>query len=356
MNIGNLSLNCFKSSTLLPVVILLSVLVSVCSGEESTIELGISNPISAIIIELATNELYDEAFHLIDSVIAEHPDNPYGHLLRATVLSGRAVDFEDNLDDAAILEACTKVHELSSELNPDTSASLQFYLGMADMFSGLVMKREGKLYRFFKLVARAGRHLEKANELDPELWDVYHGLGMYRYYRSKNAGILRSIGIIEDQRDEGLRNIETAVKHGTLTPVAARNSLAWIDLENKNYDRAVERSKQSLVQYPNRRAFQWCLGKALAYSKRWEEAIPVFSSILESVHSFDRNNRYNELTCLYFLTSAYYAAGNHQKVLELSEIALQLELNDVVRSRKKNDIQELHRMRDECLLQSSKDN
>ncbi len=340
-------------------VILLALLlvpITACLSSESITEFTVSHTLSSVIIELATNEEYDNAFHLIDSLITQYPANPYGYLLSATVLSGRAIDFEDNLDDQAILNACNIVRDQTLEMNPDTSAYLLYYLGMADMYCGLVLKRQGKLYSHLRRTLRAGHYLEKANTLDPTFWDAYYGLGMYRYYRSKSAGILRSLGIISDQREEGLNNIQTAVDRGTLTPVAARNSLAWIDLENKDYDSAVKRSRQSLEQYPNRRAFLWCLGKALSYSKRWKEAIPVFSSILESVRLYERNNHYNELTCLYFLTSAYHATGDYNMVLELSDTALKLKLDPVVRSRKKKDIEALNRMRDESLMQSDRDN
>ncbi len=308
-------------------------------------EFGISHPISQTIVTLATNEEYDSALVLIDSLTTMLPDNPYGYLLTATILSGRAVDFEDEIDDLAILAACDEVRRLCLADNHDSSPLLLYYLGMADIYHGIVLQRQGALFSYFKRILKAGHYLERAVELDSTCWDVYYGLGMYQYYTSSRAGLLRSIGIISDKRKEGIHNIQTAIDRGTLTTNAARNSLAWVELENKNYEEAVRRSRESLEIFPNRRAFMWCLGKALAYSERWTEMIPVFTALLESVRSESRNNRYNEVSCLYFLTKANFELGNWSDVLNFSKEALALSLTPKVMDRKKNDIKQLKQMK-----------
>ena len=338
------------------VVVWIVAIVSVTHSEEPP-ELGIAHPISATVIHLATNENYDRALALVDSLTDQYPDHPYGHLLSATVLSARAVDFEDDLDDQAILSACDRVRELClmsiSDSSPDDPAQavLLYYLGMADLFYGIVLQRQGSVYGSIRKVLRAGDYLEEAVVLDPTCWDVYYGLGMYKWYLSSRAGVLRSVGLVSDRREEGLRNIQTAIENGTLTRYAARNSLAWIAMENGDYDEAVERSRRSLEQFPDRRVFLWCLGKALVHSERWQEAIPVFTSLLESVRSESRNNHYNEVTCLYFLAQAYTDARDWSKVIESADEALNLLLSNKVKAQKKKELKQLRRMREDARQQ-----
>ncbi len=304
-----------------------------------------------MITDLATNEDYKAALAVIDSLSDLHYGNPYVPMLEATVLCARALDFEDNLDFNAILDACNRVESFSEQYyrNDTPSAERLFYLGMVEMYRGIVLQRQGSLVKYLKHVMRAGKLLEQAAELDPECWDMYYGLGMYRYHSSEEAGILRSIGLISDKRAVGIRNIETAMEKGVLTRNSARNSRAWIAMENGDYDFAIQLSRKSLTQYPNRRIFMWCLGKALIRAERWSEAIPVFQSLLESVRSETRNNRYNEVSCLYFLAKAHFMVSNYDDVVRLADDALKLQLSRKVAAKKKNDIAELKKMRRRAL-------
>lgn len=309
--------------------------------------LSIESPISVVITDLATNEKYDRALALIDSLSEHHPGNPYIPMLLATVLSARAMDFEDELDNRAILDACNQVESASRQYftEDDASGVRFFYLGMVEMYRGIVLQRQGSMVRCLRHVMRAGKLLQQAAKLNPECWDIYYGLGMYQYHSSSRAGILRSIGLISDKRREGIRNIETAMQKGVLTRNSARNSLAWIAMENGEYDRAIRLSRESLVKYPDRRLFLWCLGKALIRSRRWEESIPVFQTLLHSVRSESRNNHYNELSCIYFLAKAHFMLGRWSEVVRFADQATVMNLSRKVASRKKGDIADLKKMK-----------
>jgi len=335
------------------IVVFLMIVMSRFSFAEMSDIIEIDHPIGKRIVNIATNEKYDEALAILDSLINEHPDNPYGYLLRATTLSARTVDFENDMDLEEILKACDKVEEITPLFfeNPDSSAQYHLYLGMASLYRSLVLMRHDQLLAMVKKLMQANKFLKLANEIDSTLWDVHYGLGMYQYQMSKRAGILRSIGIISDKREEGIEHIRTAKENGLLTVNAARNSLAWIEIQRGNYDESIRISRDNLTHYPGVRVFQWCLGKSLIYSEQWEESIPVFEQLLTSIRSEKNNNFYNEIDCLHKLTRANLGLERWETAIKYSDLALSLSPSQKVKEKKNKDLKQIMKMRKKAISQ-----
>ena len=309
--------------------------------------------ISSRISSLIANEQYDMALRVADSVSASTSESPFGQVLNLIILNSRGIDYEDNLDDEAVRAACQKVKELSNRQleNVDESACLWFYIGTADMFMSIVETRNGSLYNALVNVLRAGNSFRKAVSLDSTCWDAYYGRGCYRYYLSSRAGLLRNIGLVSDHRDQGVEDIEIAAKNGVLTRLAAKNSLAWIAMEQGDYPLAIKLAKELCAEYPGRRAFLWCLGKALKHEGQWEEALAVYTELLESVRGEERNNHYNEIGCLHSIALAHSELGNWSDVVRISDAAVEITLSREVSKKKRDDVKKLTEMRKKALKQ-----
>ena len=335
------------------IFVLLLVILSKLSLAEVSDILEIDHPIGKRIVNIATNERYDEALAILDSLIDRHPENPYGYLLRATTLSARTVDFENDMDLEEILKACDKVEEITPLFfdNPDSSAQCQLYYGMASLYRSLVFMRHDQLFAMVKKLMHASKFLKLANKIDSTLWDVHYGLGMYKYQMSKRAGIFRSLGIISDNREEGIQHIRTAKNKGLLTVNAARNSLAWIEMQRGNYQESIRISRENLSFYPEVRVFKWCLGKSLIYSESWEESIPVFESLLISIRSEKNNNFYNEIDCLHKLTKANIELKRWEAAIKYSNHALSLSPSQKVKEEKRKDLKQIMKMRRKAISQ-----
>ncbi|MDP8240493.1 MAG: hypothetical protein P9X24_15485 [Candidatus Hatepunaea meridiana] len=332
------------------ILLLIVILIPICYSVEVTADttsVNRNSRLSEIIVNLATNEKYDRALSLIDSITYMQPKNPYCRLLKATVLSARAMDFEDEIDFPDILQACQKTEQLvrSNSDNFDLSSDLLFYLGMTELYRSIIRQRLGSWFKALKHILRGGEYLEEAIKLDSTNWDIHYGIGMYKYYRSQRAGLLRSIGIIADRRDEGINHIQIAAERGSLTRISARNSLAWIAYEKGNYNEAIRRSRELLKEYPGIRAFNWCRIKALMKSEKWEESMPVLRSLLKSVRNEKRNNHYNEIDCLHKLAEASYALEKWDDVVEMVDIATKIQLSEIVAKRKRSDIKHMKEFR-----------
>ncbi len=342
-NLSSSFLQSLFRQTVVNLPIILILISAAATAQPDSDEFNPRHPIAKKIVELSVDEQYQSSLALADSMISVYPKSPFGYLLKATIYSARTVDYEDLEDVPALLRACSKTEELCESYfdDPDRNPYYGLYKGMAGMYRVLILHRSGSWYGAIKHLMKAGGDLSLAYKIEPELWDVHYGLGMYHYYVSKNAGILRSIGLISDRRETGLNHIKVAANKGIMTKYAARNSLAWIALENENYEEAVERAQALLNDYPGKRVFLWCLGKGLMKTERYKDAIPVYLRLKQAIKNQERNNRYNDISCLHALVKANFQAGNFRKTMELAAQAKEFNLSEYVYSKKKENLKEI---------------
>ncbi len=298
-------------------------------------------------VDLVSKEDYEGALRLADSLIKDDPSSLGGYFLALTALNNRSIDYEDDEDLPALVIVADSISSIADRriANGDNSALLCFYRGSVE---GFLMIHDLRSHNYFEAIIhgqRAAALLERSLDIDSTLYDAYVGLGNYYYFKSRYGGVLRSTGIISDRREEGKRLLRIASDQGLLTRLAGSSSLAWIAIDEENFDLAIEYAKSQLALYPENRAFLWCLGRAQMKSERWSEAILTYTALLNSVRKLSRNNHYNEISCLHSLAQASSHIHDWQSVVTYAEEALDLKIDPEIASKKEDDIKRLKFLR-----------
>ncbi len=305
------------------------------------------NRVSKQLALLVVHEDYEAAIAIADSVMQALPGHPYGPLLKATVLNSRSIDFEDNLDIAELKRLCDQVDlqvgEILSHQAP--TARLYFFQGIILTYRVMAVGNSESRYRALKYGLRALEYFEDAVALDSTFWDAYYGLGMIMYFKSEKAGILRSIGLVADNRSEGKEYVELAAARGSLAALPAQNSLAWMSFLSGDYDSAEKYCDRLLEQYPGRRSFFWCKAKIEKEKCEWADAIVTYQQLLAMIKSQTRNNHYNEIGILHSLALSNYNLERWEEVVKYADEAFAIEAKPEIVDRKKKDFQNLTRMR-----------
>jgi hypothetical protein len=237
-----------------------------------------------------------EAIAMFRQLETARPGHPLGYLLEAEALwwkiyCGSLERKYDTLDawnhprgpedDTYLALADKAAHLAESAIARQDTAEMELYAGMGYLLRArLVGLRYEK-----KATARAGvaarRHLLRCLQLDPNMADAYTGLGLYNYYvdtLSAFAKILRFfMGIPGGDKREGLRQLETAMAKGELTPVEARFYTAK-NLRNydRDYARAAEMAAPLVTKFPDNPLFLALAGDIAAKLGRKEEAAARF--------------------------------------------------------------------------------
>jgi len=226
----------------------------------------------------------------------ERPDHPLGYLLESDALWWRfwctAAEFKYGISDARrrsklpadlhYLELATTASSLASKkLQQGESAEMHFYAGMADAAVARLYSLRGENRNTARFGVRAREHFLRAKALDPSLADADFGLGLYNYYvdtLSAMARIFRFfMGIPGGSKQEGVRLLEHAISHGTLTPNAARFYLAMnLHRYDQQYARALTTIGPLAEKYPSNPFFQLARGDLYAKLGRKDQALQCY--------------------------------------------------------------------------------
>jgi len=311
---------------------------------------GLPTDIARRYLDYVTREEYDRALALADSLVEATPDHPGGWLLRAIIYNNRSIDFEDSSERAALFAACDSVTTIALRriAAGDSAGSNWFYLGTAEGFRLLVALRGGRNIDAILAGSRAATHLETALARDPSCADACVGLGNYYYFKSKYSGILRSLGLVADRRQDGIAMLERGAREGVLTDLAAQSSLAWIAIDKGDYHRADSIAASLLDRYPENRAFLWARGAARRRMEDWDSTLAIYNRILTSVRRQARNNHLNEVSCLNSIATAYSKQGKWADAQRAASEALALPLSKSVRDRKAKDLKNLRSIQAEA--------
>jgi len=194
-------------------------------------------------------------------------------------------------DDAYFALSDRAIQLAEAQLSRLESAPMHVFAGMG---YGLQARLHG-LRGDHLAVARCGvkgrKHFLRALALDPRLGDALTGIGLYNYLAdalSSFAKVLRFfIGIPGGNKEEGIRQLETAMTTAELTAVEARYYLAR-NLRNfdARYARGAELLEPLVAQYPDNPVFQLLLGDMYARLNRKDAAALHFHAA-QQIHVAD---------------------------------------------------------------------
>jgi len=247
-------------------------------------------------IDYTFHENYDQAKKIIMEYINKHPERPEGYFFMAATYFEYMNAFRDESKTLLFnnyAKLCTqKAKDYIS--NYKDNAAGYFYLGAIAGYKGLVKARDQKLISAFRQAVISKRNLEKALELDPELYDSYFGLGMLYYFASKKhveeGGLVgwiikKFITNNRDMRDSAIIMINKAIKHGRLTSQFAYSALMWIMMSEKDYVTAYDMAIEVMKNFPEDKHGYWVLARIEMINDNCEKAAKNFNVIIELIEN-----------------------------------------------------------------------
>jgi tetratricopeptide (TPR) repeat protein len=226
----------------------------------------------------------------------EQPEHPLGYLLEGEALWWRiwctSADFKWGMSDARrrpklaadqhYFDLAAKVSRLAEDqLKQHETSEMQFYAGMGDAMAARLYGLRWENRNTARAGVRAREHFLRALSLDPELADADLGLGLYNYYVDTLSTIARVLrfftGIPGGSKQDGIRQLQTAIAEGVLTSDVARFYLALnLHRYDQRYEQALAVISPLAVKYPSNPLFQLGRGDLLAKLGRKEQALACY--------------------------------------------------------------------------------
>lgn len=278
-------------------------------------------------INLGIEERYDEAINYFSSLHQREPQSPTPGFFLATIWQSRMMDFESNQWREQFMSEIDVTIKLSSarlQENPGSTID-RFYLGSALSYKSFQISRERKYLRGIKLAIKGISEINRVIKADSSFYDAYIGIGSYLYWRSYLTRNFSWLPFFSDQRERGIKLIQTSYEKGELSKWAALSNLAWIYIQEKRYKEAIECAKKGLDRFPQTRTFLWPLGDAEFQNGDLDAALKTYKTLLKSVTAEKFNNHYNEIVlnlkiaqCYFELQEWDHARSSAQRVLHIA--------------------------------------
>jgi len=269
---------------------------------------------------------YAEAEKAAVDFMRRYPEEPAGPLFKAAVLQYECTDYEDfSREDEFMALVGGSMRLARRKLEDGDDLWARYYLAAAAGLRGSWTVASGKLIRGVVEGASGARGMEKIVEADSTFYDAYLLLGSYRFWRNVALSRLSWLPFIGGGMEECIAEVSLAVERGMLTGALGNTVLLEMLLE---YDpsEAVVLGERLANEYPGCRLFSWQLGEAYKKSRRYDEAVRIFTGIADTMAADGDDDGSGELRCWWKLAVLARDVGNMtdcryycRKVLELGE-------------------------------------
>ncbi|GMT42940.1 MAG: hypothetical protein IEMM0002_1351 [bacterium] len=213
-------------------------------------------------LRLSYNLRFDEAGDHFSRMVEEYPDSPAAlfynsavewgwtesriRLRRLASLYGSTKPPRaESRNVKRILNNLQKTVKLCKELlkHDEKNFEALFYMAGAYAFTARIKWHESQIISAFINGKRAANIFDELLDKHPENGDAMLGPGIYKYFVGRLSAPMRWIaGLLglSGTREEGLALMENAYRKGTLTPIEAADSMAWIyRLQENNLKKAL---------------------------------------------------------------------------------------------------------------------
>jgi tetratricopeptide (TPR) repeat protein len=277
----------------------------------------------------------EAAESLGNDFIARNPENPSGHLFRAITL-GWKFFFTPKGEDTGQLEEsisqagadCRKYADRYRKRD-ETRFEGTVCLGMIYGLEALMAMLDDRYLVMAPLALKAWDSLQEASSIDPEYYDLYFGLGLYRYFTDVLPKVVKLLAVaygFEGDREQGLANLRLAVQRGEYTGQAARVMLVnlYCYMETPD-DSVLELARNLYRRFPDNPLIHWRYGDILMRLKRYGQAVEVYREVADRIEKdrpYYRNRMFTPFSFYFRLGLCNQRLGKKDEALKNYETVL----------------------------------
>jgi tetratricopeptide (TPR) repeat protein len=269
-------------------------------------------------IENIINQNYSNAITIFERLNSKYPELPFGKIYLAATEIARSYDYGEDYNDELILKNLNSAKVQSEKLLDKDPSDIwnHYFTGLTDGYISYYAGLNGSIMTSIKEGINSSSELEACLKMNPVFYDAYPGLGTYKYWKSKKTEFLKWLPFVHDDRIEGINYLEKAIANSSYNTYLAVNSLIWIYIDRKEFNKAIYISEKALEKYPASRFFKWGLGRAYEDVDR-AKAILIYNEILNSYTDQKNMNHYNEIILKHLMAQQYEKIGDKGKALKI---------------------------------------
>ena len=193
------------------------------------------------------NQNYAQAKNEFEILNSKYPDLPLGKIYLAATEIARSYDYGEEYNGEVISKCLNSARDQSEKLVDKYPADIwnHYFLGLAEGYISYYEGLNGSWITSLKEGINSASKFEDCLKMNSEFIEAYSGLGNYKYWKSKKTEFLNWLPFVHDERAEGIKYLEKAVDKSSYNNYLAVNSLIWIHIDQKNYNKAEQVSEKA---------------------------------------------------------------------------------------------------------------
>ena len=335
-------------SILLTIIFLLAICFAVPSGllADDT-ERGPDIEILRRMVEAGLGENYYLADSLAVEMQQKQPDHPIGYVMQAIMLQGEMLDYK-HFDDENYFYRLLDSNEIKCkaliEDHPHDPWP-HYCLGLGHGSRAVYDARKGSWWSALRHGMKARNAFTQCIERDSTFYDAYVGLGSFHYWRTVKTRLINWLPLVQDDREEGIRELKTAAEKGRFSADFAHNALVWVLIDMKEFDSAESLAVEMHEKYSGGRKFLWGIAAARLAREDYDRAESACLQLLESTRNLHDDNGHNEIECMLNLAVIYHETLRYERCIAICESAESIPLTDDVKKRLKDKLKEIDKLK-----------
>ena len=269
-------------------------------------------------VELSYQEEFARSESLLKVIINENPYHPAPYFGLASLYELMWVDLgNDSLvgkflsySDSSILLATAWTRRY-----PDDAWGY-FFLGGAYTLRIFYHEIKGEILKSLPFVGPAIKWLSKCQEKNPNISDVYLGLGMWEYIKGH-------FPFFNSRKEKGLMMIKRASERGKYVSLYAILAHAEILIRERDFDEAILIITPIADSFTESRTLNWPLLKAYYGKKDYDNALVAANRLID----ISQDNKFSYFEATYYKTKILVAMKRLKGAKENAESALEIDVD-----------------------------
>jgi tetratricopeptide (TPR) repeat protein len=299
------------------------------------------------IVDAGFREDYQRADSLAISLQNRYPYCPIGYVMHAAMLHSRMLDDEHFEYESQFNELIDlTVSKAEAIIDSESADAWTYYcLGLAHGSKAVFDARKGSKWSALKRGMKSKSAFSKSIELDSTFYDSYVGLGSYHYWRTVKTKLINWLPLVQDDREEGIRELQLAINQSLFSSDFATNALIWVYIDAERFAAAESLAVSMQSEYPEGRKFLWAIAAASLPLGDTSGAEAAYFELLKKTREKTERSGYNEFECLYYLSKIQYEQGRFEQCASLCDSALATGLSQYAKERLNGKLRELRDLR-----------
>lgn len=222
----------------------------------------------------------------------------------------------------AFADSAIRIGERLKKIDKGNMKNVLFLAGAYGM-RGIRKLYRDKYFSAFRDGLKARSLLLTLEKHAPRLHDMYYGLGVYHYWKSRGSRYFWWLPFISDDRDKGIKEIKHAIQHGLLSEYAARLGLLPILNNTGAWEEMLTVATYVQQVYPENLFCRWYVGKAYTRLQRWKDAVSYWEETEQRLLQLPYYGIDGLVECWYYRAVSLEGTGNYRQAAELYQQILQ---------------------------------